>query len=100
VLVEDDALIDYALYSAHHGSEAHLHVAQADAELGSSAGVVGDLGGSDQSLGGDAPPRDSGAADEARPEQRHPPAPGAAHAHPAAHPAADQRDVEATHARR
>jgi hypothetical protein len=101
VLVEGDAFVDYPLHALHHRRKVDLDVAEADAELGGLAGVVGDLGGSDQSLGRDAPARDSGAADEAGLEQSDPSsaAPGGADACPAAHSAADHGDIEATHAR-
>ena len=88
VLVEGNPLVDDALHARHYRREVDLHVANADPELVGSAGVLCDLGGSDQSLRRDTPARNSGAAHEARLEERDP-LPAAArgvYARPAAHP--------------
>jgi len=94
-LVVGDSFLDDPANSRHYRGEVHLDPTDADAELLGSSCVVGDLGGPDQGLGGDASPGDSGATDRAALEQRHrfPASPRSVHAGPAAHPAADDRHV-------
>jgi len=67
-----------------------------NAELTGLSSVVRYLGSSDQSLGRDAPARDSGATDRTALEQRHPLAASARgpNSGPTTHPGADYRDVE------
>ena len=91
------SLVDDPPDARHHRGEVDLGAGHADAELlGPVRDVVGDLGGPDQGLGGDAPPRDSGAADRARVEQHDPRTAPARleRAGDARHAAADDRDVD------
>src|SRR6266508_746610 len=69
-LVEGDPLVDHPLDACHDGAEVDFDSTESDAELLGGAAVGGNLGGPDQSLRGNAPTRDSGAADEATLEQR------------------------------
>src|SRR6266508_3221577 len=69
-LVEGDPLVDHPLDACHDGAEVDFDSTESDAELLGGAAVGGNLGGRDQSLRGNAPTRDSGAADEATLEQR------------------------------
>jgi len=77
VLVERDPVVDDAADARHDGREVDLHLACPDPEITGVPCVVRYLSGSDQSLGRDAPARDSGAADRSALEQRDPLAPPA-----------------------
>jgi len=66
------ALLDDPPDARHHGGEVDLGVADVDPELpGAMGDVVCDFSGPDQGFRGDAPPRDSGAADRAGLEEHH-----------------------------
>lgn len=65
MLVERDAVVDHALDARHHRGKVDRHLAEPDPELVCGATLCCDLRGPDQGFRGDAPPRDSGAADEA-----------------------------------
>jgi hypothetical protein len=95
VLVEGDTVVDHSPDARHHRRKVDGNLAEPDPELGRDATVCCDLRGPDQGFRGDAPTRDSGAADQAALEERHPRAPGAggANARPAAHAGADHGDV-------
>ena len=96
VLVERDPVVDDPSDAHHHSREVDLHLAGTDAEITGVSRVVRYLTGSDQSLGRDAPARDSGAADRSALEERHPLASLACgpDGGPATHAGADHGDVE------
>jgi len=77
MLVERDPVVDHPADARHHSREVDLYLACPDPEVTGVPCVVRYLGGSDQSLGRDAPARDSGAADRSALEQRDPLAPPA-----------------------
>jgi len=95
-LVEGDPVVDHRADALHHGREVDVHRAEPNAELVRTPGVVSDLGGSDQSLGGDTPPSNSGTADRAALEEcdSSPATPGHADTGPTAHPRADHSQIE------
>lgn len=95
MLVERDAVVDHTLDPGHHRGKVDRYFAEPDPELVREAALCCDFRGPDQGFRGDAPPRNSGAADEPALEQRNMRSPRSccANARPAAHARADHGDV-------